>query len=254
MNETSNNKNENILKHFNETQNNQEWSHYVCEGPHHMPTFKIYLYLNNKQFEGKGSSKKKAKINAIQKFNNSNVTNSSKLVGFTGYNKRSIEDSKIENTSCKKRAINSNHTITPEISAISILHETFPGQPIQYTHEQSHGLLETISVKILGKKYLGYGKNKKEAKEIACRNAIKALYEIHPIDPKYKDQIEILRTDYEDSKIIDQFASITNNLYQHLQFDDIKYKDYSVIASIIKVNCLLLIIYLIYKKKKKQLF
>lgn len=245
-NTTSNNKNENILKYFNDTQNNHEWSHYMSEGPHHMPTFKIYLYLNDTQFEGKGSSKKKAKINAIQKFNNSNVTNSC-IVGIKGCNKRCIEEAKTVNTPCKKRAIDSNH-IAPEISAISILHEVFPGQSINYIHEQSHGLLETISVNILGKKYLGYGKNKKEAKEIACRNAIKALYDIHPIDPKYKDQIEILRTDYDDSKIIDQFAYLTNDLYQNLEFDDIKFKEYSVIASIIKVNSLLLIIY--FKKNK----
>jgi len=121
-------------------------------------------------------------------------------------------------------------------SAICILHEIFSGQTLIYEHEQPHGILETISVIVSGNKYIGYGKSKKEAKEIACRNALKSLYGVQPIDKRFKNQIEMLRTDYDDAKIIDHFARITNIVYQKLEFDQIKFKEYSVIASIIKVN------------------
>ncbi|XP_008182970.2 double-stranded RNA-specific editase Adar-like [Acyrthosiphon pisum] len=46
----------------------------------------------------------------------------------------------------------------------------------------------------------------------------------------------MLRTDYNDTKIIDHFARITDIVYQKLEFDQIKFKEYSVIASIIKMT------------------
>ncbi|VVC43642.1 Hypothetical protein CINCED_3A016977 [Cinara cedri] len=236
MNGTNNIKNSNILKVFNETYNNQKWSNFLVRGPPHMLTFKIYLYLNGLKFEGEGSSKKKAKINAIMKFNSSDVANTSIQVHLKSSQKRSLEDCFTESPPCKKYKSDANHIIVPQTSAICILNEIFPGQNFEYEHEVSNGLLETISVNILGNKYVGYGKNKKEAKEVACRNALKALYDVHPINAKYKDRIEIYRTDYEESKIIDHFASITNAQYQKLEFDNNKYKEYTVIASIIKVT------------------
>lgn len=226
-----------ILRDFNETQSIHTWSPFVSDGPSHMPTFSVYLYINNNRYKGCGSSKKRAKINAIKMFksSNSNIENPQVVNGVLLKNKRKCTEISPENPSVKRFSIDTNLVVS-QTSAVSILHEIFTGQNLVYEHEQSHGLLETISVTVSGTKYLGYGKNKKEAKEIACRNALKALYKVNTMDNKFKDQIEMLRTDYEDSKIIDYFAYITDIVYQQLEFDSIKNKLYSVIASIIKVN------------------
>lgn len=224
-----------ILRDFNETYFEHEWSPFICNGPSHMPTFKVYLYLNNDRYEGCGSSKKRAKISAITKFKSSNF-NSSFVSDTTKTNKRKCTENSIENPPLKKLSVDSNNLTGTQTSAISIMHEIFSGQSIIYESEESRGLLETISVTVSGNKYVGHGKNKKEAKEIACRNALKALFEEQPIDNKFKNQIEMLRTDYNDSKIIDHFAQITDTIYQRLEFENIKNKEYSVIASIIKVN------------------
>lgn len=223
------------LRNFNEINVVHTWSSFERYGPPHMPTFKVDLILNNTKYEGCGSSKKKAKINAIQKCIlslNGDIKPSIASDATKGL-KRDLDDDSTETGHprlLKKSAVD---TVT-QTSAISILHEIFPGQNFVYEHEPSHGLLESMSVMVFGSKYIGYGKNKREAKEIACRNALKAIYEVHPMDNKFKEQIEILRTDYQDAKIIDYFASLTDTVYQ--QFDNIKSKEYSVIASIIKVN------------------
>jgi len=244
MDEPIDTENTTLLRDFNETQSNHEWSPFVCEGPSHLPTFKISLYLNNLRFDGCGSSKKKAKIDAIKNFNlytlnhgtNSKANHTSESDIQVG--KRKCTNDIIEN-SLSKKLIVEHQVAEHQTSAVCILHEIFPGQTLIYEHEQSHGILETISVIVSGNKYIGYGKSKKEAKEIACRNALKSLYDVQPIDNKFKNQIEMLRTDYNDAKIIDHFARITDIVYQKLEFDQIKFKEYSVIASIIKVNELL---------------
>uniref|UniRef100_A0A2S2N8H2 DRBM domain-containing protein n=1 Tax=Schizaphis graminum TaxID=13262 RepID=A0A2S2N8H2_SCHGA len=279
MDESTGIDNTTLLRDFNETQPFQEWSPFICHGPSHLPTFKVSLYLNGSQFNGYGSSKKKAKINAIMNYKSSSMnynanskTNntiesdnavlkrkhtdnfmenppSKKLLiesqddvhqkSVIPVFKRQCTDDFIENSLPKKLAIDSQVAVH-QISAVCILHEIFAGQTLTYEQEQSHGLLESISVIVSGNKYKGYGKNKKEAKEIACRNALISLYESLPIDNiKYKNQIEMLRTDYDDSKIIDHFAGITDKVYQKLEFTENKFKEYSVIASIIKVNELL---------------
>lgn len=220
-----------LLRDFNEKQPQHTWSVFVNEGSSHQPTFKICLYLNNSRFEGCGSSKKRAKIDAIKKFYTSNYT----LVNIkTEDKKRIYSENCTEGPPLKKIALDTGIPVS-QTSAISILHEIFPGQTLVYGHEQPHGLLETISVNVAGTKYIGYGKNKKEAKEIACRNALKSLYETLPPDNKFRDQIEMLRTDYHEAKIIDHFAFITDDVYQHIQFDNIAHKEYSVLASIIQV-------------------
>lgn len=230
-----------ILRDFHEIKINHLWSPFSCDGPSHMPTFKIYLYINGTRFEGCGSSKKKAKINAIQKFKLSNINS---VVNYNNdvinlNNKRVCSDNFME-TQPTKKPTGSTHISVSQTSAVCILHEIFSTQNLVYEHEQCHGLLETISVSVSGNKYTGHGTNKKEAKEIACRNALKALYEVQPIDNKFKDQIEMLRTDYADSKIIDNFAYITDIVYQKLEFDITKSKEHSVIASFIKVNLIIL--------------
>jgi len=244
MNESIDFENTNLLRDFNEAQPNHEWSPFICDGPSHLPTFKVSLYLNNLQFYGCGASKKKAKIDAIKNFklhtlnHDTNFKANHTVVSNVLVGKRKCTDDMMENSLSKKLAI--EHQATEhQTSAVCILHELFPGQTLTYEHEQSHGILETISVTVSGNKYTGYGKNKKEAKEIACRNALKSLYEMQPIDNKFKNQIEMLRTDYNDAKIIDHFAKITDIVYQKFEFDQIKFKEYSVIASIIKVNELL---------------
>lgn len=270
--------NSTLLRDFNEAQPNHEWSPFICYGPSHLPTFKVSLYLNGNRFDGYGSSKKRAKINAIMQHKSftmncnadsetNNTMESDKLAlkrkcTFLMENSLS-KNIEIESQAAvhqttkipvsKKQYTNDlieyppskNFAIEPQVainqtSAITILHEIFPGQTLTYEHEQSHGLLETISVIVSGNKYIGYGKNKKEAKEIACRNALKSLSEVQLIDNlKYKNQIEMLLTDYGDSKIVDHFARITDKIYQKLEFTENKFKEYSVIASIIKVNELL---------------
>ncbi|XP_060861988.1 double-stranded RNA-specific editase Adar [Metopolophium dirhodum] len=241
MDEPIDTENTTLLRDFNETHSNHEWSPFMCEGPSHLPTFKVSLYLKNLRFDGCGSSKKKAKIDAIKNFNlytlnyGSNSKANHTVESDTQVGKRKCTDDIIENSLSKKLAI--EHQVAEhQTSAVCILHEIFPGQTLIYEHEQSHGILETISVIVSGNKYIGYGKSKKEAKEIACRNALKSLYDVQPIDNKFKNQIEMLRTDYNDAKIIDHFARITDIVYQKLEFDQIKFKEYSVIASIIKMT------------------
>lgn len=239
MNVSNDIENTYLLRNFNETHTEHTWSPFECDGPSHLPTFKIYLYVYNTYFEGYGSSKKKAKINAIQKFNQAqfNIDNSLESINNElKSNKRKRLDSDNESPQLLKK-LTINNSTCPQISGISILHEIFPSENIIFEHEKSNknGLLETVSVIVSGNKYVGNGQNKKEAKEIACRNALKNLYEHHLISDKFKDQIDIFQTDYEDSKIIDNFANMTNFIYQQLQFENIKNKEYSVIASIIKV-------------------
>jgi len=252
-----------LLRDFNQTQPNHSWSDFLRTGPSHMPNFKVYLYINNAQFEGCGSSKKSAKINAIKKFilpSNDTEINSLVKCDIMQTKKRKFTENLIEHepllkkqnmsTNCKIKAGNSiehcpllkpqvmdtSINIVPQTSPISILNEIFSEQTLVYEYEGLHGILESMSVCVSGNKYIGYGRNRKEAKEIASRNALKALYEVYPIDNKYKDQIEILRTDYYEAKIIDHFAFITDAMYQKLDFKNHKNKEYSVIASIIKVN------------------
>lgn len=230
-----------ILRHFNEIETEHWWSPFIREGPSHSPLFKIDLFINNVRFHGVGSTKKKAKINAIMNSNclkfNSEDNNTVVISDIPISNKRKRADSfKEEDPQSKRQALDITNFSTLHTSAVSILHALYPTQNLIYRHEQSHGILETISVNIFGKKYIGYGTNKKEAKEIACRNALKALYETLPADNKFKDQIEMLCTNYDDSKIIDKFAYITDAVYRKLEFNNIKYKEYTVIASIIKVN------------------
>jgi len=276
MEESTSIVNTTFLRDFNEAHPNHEWSPFICYGPSHLPTFKVSLHLNGSLFDGYGSSKKRAKINAIINYKSSSMnynanskTNNTiesdkevlkrkridSLIENPPSKKLSIEsqvnvhqtsaipvfnrqctDDFIENSLSKKLAIESQVAVH-QTSAVCILHEIFQGQTLTYEHEQSHGLLETISVIVSGNKYIGYGKNKKEAKEIACRNALKSLYETQPIENiKYKNQIEMLCTDYDDSKIIDHFAGITDKVYQKLEFTESKFKEYSVIASIIKMT------------------
>jgi len=244
MNESIDIENSTLLRDFNQTHSNHKWS-FICEGPAHSSTFKASLYLDSLQFDGCGSSKRKAKIDAIKKFklytlnHGTNSEANHTVESDTQVGKRKCtDDIMMENSLSKKLALE-NQVVEHQISAICILHETFPGQTLIFEHEQSHGLLETISVIVSGNKYIGHGKSKKEAKEMACRNALKSLYDVQPIDNKFKNQIEMLRTDYNDAKIIDHFARITDMVYQKLEFDQIKFKEYSVIASIIKVNELL---------------
>ncbi|XP_026809816.1 double-stranded RNA-specific editase Adar-like [Rhopalosiphum maidis] len=275
MDESTSIDNTTLLRDFNEAQPNHEWSPFIRYGPSHLPTFKVSLHLNGSLFDGCGSSKKRAKINAIMNYKsssinyNANSKTNNTIESDKAVLKRKRTDSLIENPPSKKLSIESQVNVhqtsaipvfkrqctddfienslskklsiesqvaVHQTSAVCILHEIFPGQTLTYEHEQSHGLLETISVIVSGNKYIGYGKNKKEAKEIACRNALKSLYEAQPIDNiKYKNQIEMLRTDYDDSKIIDHFAGITDKVYQKLEFTENKFKEYSVIASIIKM-------------------
>lgn len=233
--------NSRVLRDFNEMHMEHLWSPYMCEGPSHSPRFKIYLILNNARYEGIGSTKKRAKINAIMNSNvlNWNVRDNNSVVGNVMINnKRKWEDSFKEDSPLKKQALDINHVPTSHTSAVSILHALYPRNLI-YRHEQPNGVLETISVSVLGTKYIGCGTNKKEAKEIASRNALRAL---HPVNDKFKDQIEMLCTGYEDSKIIDNFACITNAVYQKLEFNNINYREYTVIASIIKVNYLSILV------------
>lgn len=250
---TSLTENSTMLRDFNETHPNHTWSSFTSDGPPHMPTFKVYLYLNDTRFEGNGSSKKRAKINAIQQFMSFTLYNKnhnfSVLNNGIANKKRKNTDISTENSPLKKIMLEtttsvqavttqavSTQGVTHQMSAVSILHELFCGQTLIFEHEMSHGILEAISVSVSGNKYVGYGKNKKEAKEIACRNALRELYDVNSVDDKFKDQIEMLRTDFEDAKTIDHFAYLTDVMYQKLQFDKPKNKEYSVIASIIKVS------------------
>lgn len=241
MNGYTDTENTTLLRDFNVNHSNHCWSPFLCDGPSHMPTFKIFLYVNNTRFEGCGSSKKRAKINAIKKFTSPNLrngkSNSAVYDVMENQKRKCIEiENMVEQPPLKKLVVDSNNLIAPQTSAVSILHEIFAGQSFVYEHEDSHGILEAISVCVSGQKYIGYGKNKKEAKDIACRNALKAISEEQPIDRKFKDQIEMFRTDYYEGKIIDHFAYITDTMYQKLEFNNHKNKEYSVIASIIKVN------------------
>lgn len=252
-----------LLRDFNQTQPNHSWSDFLSTGPSHMPIFIINLCINDAQFEGCGSSKKRAKISAIKKFIssiNDTEMNSSVECNTMQNKKRKLTENLIEHQPpLKKQNMSTNYNIkegnsiehcpllkpqvmdtsiniVPQTSPISILNEMFTEQTLVYEYEGLHGILETMSVCVSGNKYIGYGRNRKEAKEIASRNALKALYEVHPIHNKYKDQIEMLRTDYYEAKIIDRFAFITDAMYQKLDIKNHKNKEYSVIASIIKVN------------------
>jgi len=164
--------NSTVLRDFNEIHIEHFWSPFMCEGPSHSPMFKVYLILNSARYEGIGSTKKRAKINAIVNSNVLNwnsVDNNSVVNNVTINNKRKWVDSiKEEDPPLKRQALDITNIPTPNTSAISILHALYP-QNLVYAHEQSHGLLETISVSVSGTKYIGYGTNKKEAKENTSR-------------------------------------------------------------------------------------
>lgn len=220
-----------ILRDFNEKYADSKWSDFQRTGPDHMPIFIVELIVNDSKYVGKGSTKKKAKIDAIIKSHLMLIANDASSK--TKKRKR-IETDEEYNTPIEKKISASVQTVPK--SAVSILHELFVGEKLIFEQEKSHGLLETMSVVVHGCKFIGYGQNKKEAKEIASRNALKAIFASQPIDERYKDYIEMLKTDYEQAKFIDHFALMTDIIYQSLPFDDHKYKEYCVIASIIKVR------------------
>lgn len=225
----------NVLKDFNINYPSHEWSPFQSSGPDHELTFKVFLYVNNEKFEGCGSSKKKAKINAVQMFvNKSSASTSHDLnCSITSNGKRKYEECSVDEPLAKK-VVRSDLPL--KLSAKVFLHQMLVGQNLVYQNEPQHGILHAMSVSFNGNKYIGFGHNNKEAKEVACRNAIKALNEEQLIDQKFKPFLPILINDYEDSKIIDSFAFITDNKYNQLKFENVEYKEYSVIASIIKVN------------------
>lgn len=255
-----------ILRDFNEDYPNHSWSEFISRGPPHMTIFEIQLTVNNAVFKGCGSAKRSAKINAVKKFRCSNTEMNSSIVHDEKSNRKrkpktistvqpqpqclekrnsftniatEIENSMVDITEYRSPLKLQSNVIVPQFSPVSILHEMFPGQNLEYEYEGPCGVLVGMSVYVYGNKYTGYGHNKKEAKEIACRNALIALYEEDPnlsYNNKYKDQIEMLRVDFHDSKIIDYLALITSNMHQELDLNDIKTKEYCVIASIIKVN------------------
>ncbi|XP_025205805.1 double-stranded RNA-specific editase 1 [Melanaphis sacchari] len=239
MDKSISNDNTTLLRDFNAAQLDHEWSSFMRMGPPHLPTFKVSLHLNGSVFDGFGSSKKKAKIKAIMNYKSS-IINADSGTNITIESdeptlKRKCTDDLMDNIPSKKISIEPQ--VVHQTSAICILHEIFPGQTFTYEREESHGLLKTMSIIVSGNKYIGYGKSEKEAKEIACRNALKSLYEAQAINNmKYKNQIEMFCIDYGDSKIIDYFAGITDKVYQQLEFTENKFKEYSVIASIIKIT------------------
>lgn len=226
------------LQNFNKLNIHHIWSSFNCSGPPHMPTFNISLILQDVKYEGYGPSKKKAKINAIQNFqlNLNQMSNDVSESSATRGLKRNLDDNaKAEFPQPLKKPL---VDIVSQTSAKSILHEICHGQDFVYKYESSHGLLLSMSVMVFGNKYIGYGKNKKEATEIACHNALKNIYEMYPIDDKFKKQIESLplNIDCKDTQIIDHFAYLTDTVYKQLKFDNIKNKKYTVISSIFKVK------------------
>lgn len=220
------------LRDFNQEFPYHTWSDFKCNGPPHRTTFVVDLFIEDEQFEGYGSSKKKAKTNAILNFKRQMAN---KNISTVKNNKRKLNEEIVMDKQQQKR-LKKHHIPLIWPSAVSTLHELFPGKTFEFNYEPRHGLLETMSVIVNDCKYIGYGQNKKEAKEIACRNALKALYDVLPMSDKFRNIIQSLRIDYSESKIIDYFAFITNDAYKKLEFKLIKHKDYAVIASIIKVN------------------
>lgn len=262
MNEIPNDKF--ILQSFNEIHPCHFWSDFVSTGPIHMPTFEVNLYVNDAVFSGHGSSKKKAKINAVKNFTRSNTEINFSMVrdDVMQNRKRKITENSIQQpASLKKEMTNTNcdttlnnfmehcsplklqvmestsNTVVPQKSPISILHEMFPAQILPYEFEGLGGMLVAVSVHVSGNKYTGIGCNKKEAKDLACRYALIALYEKNLLNnSNYQDEIEMLRPQNHVDKIINCFVYITGTMHQKLEIENNKIKEYSVIASIIKVN------------------
>ncbi|XP_050432659.1 double-stranded RNA-specific editase 1 [Adelges cooleyi] len=227
-----------ILREFNEKYPICQWSQFQQMGPDHQPTFIVELTVDNHKYVGKGQSKKRAKLNAI--IESQLITTRMDSISVHIENgeqslkkKRTWSETFEDNTVLKKSS--PNIQAVPK-SAISVLHEMYPGEKLKFVKEESHGILETMSVTISGCKFVGYGQNIKEAKEIASRNALKAIFASQPSNERFKDVIEMLQTDYEQAKIIDYFATITDITYQNLQFDDVKHKEYCVVASMIKMT------------------
>lgn len=219
-----------LIKDFNEAFPKHTWSPFQCYGSAHLPIFKVYLYLNNNRFEGCGSSKKNAQKNAILKFQSSTPDYQS--------NNSVVDNNKTKcvETFAKDKAskILSAKTKT---STVTILHDLFPEHNFVFDYEEFNGLNKFV-ISVSSFKFIGIGNNKKEAKENACRKALINLSKLQQNIDKLKDCGEKIKfhNNNSDADITNHFAYITNSQYQKLEFKNKKYKEYSVLASIIKVN------------------
>jgi len=240
MNESDDLQNSIILKHFNVTQPEHFWSYFQCCGPSHKPTYKINLLLDDVVFEGYGPSKISAKIDAIKKFN---LTKTDEVANSCIKNESSENKDKIYTTNVNKNLqleLYKPEFTVPRPSAVRALEEIFQGQNIIYEfhYEDDYENVPILAhVTVGGFTYSEYGQNYVEAQDLACRRALENMCTNKLIDvDKFHNKLTKLKTNYADTKIIDHFAYITDVEYQNIKFNNPKHKEYSVIASFIKVN------------------
>jgi len=201
------------------------------------------LYLNDVQFDGRGLTKKKAKINAIMKFNTNSYIdkkNNHIIINKKQEQKIICTNNNVMNHAIQKKIQQyTSYPIPPKTKFVLMIDEIFAGQTLVCEHNKSYGVVELDNINIFGNKYTSNEKNKTEVKLIDIRYILEK-YIKRRIMENCTDPVEMFRIDYKESKILDYFAHITDSVYQKIKFSNQKIDiEYSVITSIIKVNKLL---------------
>ncbi|KAJ8306832.1 hypothetical protein KUTeg_014916 [Tegillarca granosa] len=204
----------NALMQLNELKPGLEFKFHSQSGPVHAPIFSMTVEVNGETYEGSGTSKKKAKLDAAEKalksfVQFSNPSEAHKAMGrqlvnadFTSDNAEGAATSVLFNAFDVSKEDGEDVTITTEQNGttnmpkrkkvvnvpektdgknpLMILNEMRPGLKYEFESEQgeSHSKKFVMSVVVDNEKFEGSGRNKKIAKARAAQAALQKIFQL----------------------------------------------------------------------------
>ncbi|XP_033099632.1 double-stranded RNA-specific editase 1-like [Anneissia japonica] len=207
----------NALMELHEIKPGLKFSLVTQRGPVHAPTFCMSVEVNGQMFEGEGTTKKKAKLNAAENAlrsfiqfpnpNEAHLAMGQRIYNFD-FTSDSVDPFLNQSQSADASSIvtpvnppENNGTVNqpPVIASpqptppeqpsgknpIMILNEMRPGLSYEFISEsgESHAKNFVMSVSLDGKKFSGSGRNKKQAKARAAQSALAEIFDVQPTHP-----------------------------------------------------------------------
>lgn len=210
----------NALMQLNEIKPGLEFQLMGQSGPVHAPTFNMKVEVNGEIFEGAGSTKKKAKLQAAEKALRSFVQfrNASEAYQAMGKKVNSLDftsdtadigtfindfEDKVEGennevaqgiSKANGSHTNQKNTLTTQPTGknpVMILNELRPGSKYEFVSEsgESHTKTFVMQINVDGIDFEGTGRNKKQAKARAAQAALAEVFNMQLFPPgEYPDE------------------------------------------------------------------
>ncbi|XP_071943509.1 double-stranded RNA-specific editase 1-like [Antedon mediterranea] len=237
----------NALMELHEIKPGLKFSLVAQKGPIHAPTFCMSVTVNEQSFEGEGTTKKKAKLNAAEnalrsfiQFPNPNEAHLAMgqriySCDFTSdcvdpFNPPPNVETSSAVVSTNPPENNGNSKLTQPTppdqpsgkNPIMILNEMRPGLDYEFISEsgESHAKNFVISVKLDGKTFTGSGRNKKQAKARAAQLALAEIFDVQPMHPPGLQPIQsedpymvpaMTLADHVHTLVLQKFGELTDN-------------------------------------------